>query len=119
MWGKLRPELELHEQMEEKCLYGPVAREVQGDPSLASWETTHLHEVQEAEGLIKEIDRLDPAKDAWLASVKKLHGALEQHIRREEQDIWPKIERVWDSKRLEEAGRQMEAMKKQETARAR
>jgi len=121
MWGKLRPELELHEQMEEKCLYGPVAREVQGDPSLASWEATHLHEVQEAEGLIKEIDRLDPAKDAWLASVKKLHGALEQHIRREEQDIWPKIERVWDSARLEEAGRQMEAMKnqKQETARAR
>jgi hypothetical protein len=119
MWGKLRPELELHEQMEEKCLYGPVAREVQGDPSLASWEATHLHEVQEAEGLIKEIDRLDPAKDAWLASVKKLHGALEQHIRREEQDIWPKIERAWDSARLEEAGRQMEAMKKQETARAR
>jgi len=119
MWGKLRPELELHEQMEEKYLYGPVAREVQGDPSLASWEASHLHEVQEAEGLIKEIDRLDPAKDAWLASVKKLHGALEQHIRREEQDIWPKIERVWDSARLEEAGRQMEAMKKQETARAR
>jgi hemerythrin-like domain-containing protein len=119
LWGKLRPELELHEQMEEKCLYGPVAREVQGDPALASWETTHLHEVQEAEGLIKEIDRLDPAKDAWLAAVKKLRGALEQHIRKEEQDIWPKIERAWDPARLEEAGRQMEAMKQRETAHAR
>jgi hemerythrin HHE cation binding domain-containing protein len=119
LWGKLRPELELHEQMEEKCLYGPVAREVQGDPVLASWETTHLHEVQEAEGLIKEIDRLDPAKDAWLAAVKKLRGALEQHIRKEEQDIWPKIERAWNPARLEEAGRQMEAMKQRETAHAR
>jgi hemerythrin-like domain-containing protein len=105
--------------MEEKCLYGPVAREVQGDATLASWETTHVHEVQEAEGLIKEIDRLDPAQDAWLAAVKKLHGALEQHIRKEEQDIWPRIERVWSPARLEEAGRQMETMKQRETAQAR
>ena len=118
LWGKLRPE-RLHQQMEEKCLYGPVAREVQGDASLASWETTHIHEVQEAEGLIKEIDRLDPAGESWLATVKKLRGALEQHIRKEEQDIWPKIERAWDSTRLEEAGRQMEAMKQRETAHAR
>ena len=119
LWGKLRPELELHEKMEETCLYAPVAREVQVDPSLAAWETTHMHEVQEAEGLIKEIDRLDPAADAWLATVKKLRGALEQHIRKEEQEAWPKIERVWDSARLEEAGRQMESMKQREAAPAR
>jgi hemerythrin-like domain-containing protein len=118
LWGRLRPELELHEKMEETCLYGPAAREVQGDRSLADWETTHLREVQEAEGLIKEIGRLDPADDKWLAAVKKLHGALEQHIRKEEQEIWPKIERAWDGKRLEEAGRQMASMKHEEASAA-
>jgi len=25
LWAKLRPERELHEEMEEACLYGPVA----------------------------------------------------------------------------------------------
>jgi iron-sulfur cluster repair protein YtfE (RIC family) len=98
--------------MEEQYLYGPAAREVQADRSLAEYEAAHRREVQEAEGLIKEIDRLDPSTDAGLATVKKLHGALEQHIRKEEQEIWPKIERTWDAARLEEAGRQMEAMKR-------
>jgi iron-sulfur cluster repair protein YtfE (RIC family) len=112
LWTKLRPELELHEKMEEQYLYGPAAREVQADRSLAEYEAAHRREVQEAEGLIKEIDRLDPSTDAGLATVKKLHGALEQHIRKEEQEIWPKIERTWGAARLEEAGSQMEAMRR-------
>ena len=119
LWKKLRPELELHEKMEETHLYGPVAREVQGDRSLADWESAHHHEVQEAEGLIKEIDHLQPADSKWLATVKKLHGALEQHIRKEEQEIWPKIEQLWGPSRLEEAGRKMEAMKHEEALTAR
>lgn len=116
LWTKLRPELELHEKMEEQHLYGPAAREVHADRSLADYEAEHHREVEEAEGLIKEIDRLDPAGDAWLATVKKLRGALEQHIRTEEQEVWPKIERAWDVPRLEEAGRQMEAMKGKKAA---
>jgi len=119
LWTRLRPELELHEKMEDTHLYAPVAREVQVDRSLADWEGAHHHEVQEAESLIKEIDRLDPSDHKWLATVKKLRGALEQHIRKEEQEIWPKIEQVWDAARLEEAGRQMAAMKQEETATAR
>ncbi len=119
LWAKLRPELELHEKMEETHLYGPVAREVQVDRAFADWESAHHHEVQEAEGLIREIDGLDAADHEWLATVKKLRGALEQHIRTEEQEIWPRIEQVWDPSRLEEAGRQMAAMKHEETAAAR
>jgi iron-sulfur cluster repair protein YtfE (RIC family) len=118
LWSKLRPELELHEQMEERHLYDPVAREAQ-DKTLVDWESTHHHEVQEAETLIKEIDRLDASQDKWLATVKKLHGALEEHIKKEEQEIWPKIEQVWDAGRLEEAGRKMAAMKQGTTASAR
>ena len=116
LWRKLRPELELHERMEETCLYAPAAHEVQGNSLLADWEATHKREVEEAERLIREIDGLDAAEDRWLATVKKLRGALEQHIRKEEQEIWPAIERAWDAARLEKAGRQMEAMKQEETA---
>ena len=116
MWTKLRPELVLHEKMEETYLYGPVAREAQADPTFAEWQDTHHQAVQEAERLIKEIDRLGPSDDQWLPAVKKLHSALEQHIRKEEQEIWPKIGQRWDAARLEEAGRSMEAMKNQEAA---
>jgi iron-sulfur cluster repair protein YtfE (RIC family) len=116
LWTKLRPELEMHEKKEEAHLYGPAARENQGDRTLADWEGTHHHEVQEAEGLIREISGLEPSDERWLAAVKKLRGALEQHIQKEEQQIWPKIEQLWRPERLEEAGRQMEAMKRTEAA---
>ena len=70
----------------------------------------------EAETLIKEISRLDPANEKWLEMVQKLREALEQHIEKEEEDIWPHIEEVWDRTRLEEAGRQMEGMKSKSAA---
>jgi hypothetical protein len=83
---------------------------------LVAWERTHHQEVQEAEGLIQKIDGLDPTADEWLQTVKKLHGALEEHIKKEEGEIWPRIQQLWDSARLEEAGRQMAAMKSQKAA---
>ena len=119
LWAQLRPELELHEKMEEAHLYGPVAREVQMDRAFADWESAHRQEVGEAEGLMRKISGLDSADPQWLATVKELRTALEQHIRKEEQDIWPKIEQVWNAERLEEAGRQMVAMKHEEAALAR
>ena len=116
LWRKLRPELEVHEQMEEAHLYGPVARETQVDEDLAAWEQEHRQDVQEAETLINEISRLDPADEKWLEMIQKLREALEQHIEKEEEDIWPHIEEVWDRPRLEEAGRQMEGMKSKSAA---
>jgi len=109
LWEKLRPELEMHEKKEEAYLYGPAAHEAHADRSLTEWEAMHHREVQQAEGLIKTISALNPADSKWLEAVKRLHSALEQHIRKEEQDIWPKIEQAWGPARLEEAGRQMAA----------
>jgi hypothetical protein len=110
LWKHLSPELKLHEQMEEKYLYGPVARDTQ-DPALVSWPDRHAAEVHEAEQLIAGIDRASPGDTHWLQDVKRLHTALEAHIKEEEGTIWPKIQHVWNASRLEEAGKQMEAMK--------
>lgn len=110
LWQTLRPALTLHEQIEERHLYGPVAREVQRDRVLSDWEATHEHQVREAESLIRTIDGLQPSEDRWLETVKQLRTALEAHIRKEEQEIWPRIEQVWSGPRLEEAGRQMQTM---------
>jgi len=117
LWEKLRPELEQHEEMEETHLYGPVAQDPHGDESLRTWESTHHQQVEEAEGLIREIGRMQPSDARWLATVKSLRSALENHIRQEEQEIWPKIMRAWNPDRLEEAGRQMEAQAQAAAAR--
>ena len=119
LWEKLEPELKLHEKMEEAHLYGPVADDAaREDATLREWKTQHHDEVREAEAMIGEIDGLDPSDAEWMEMVTELKETLEHHIQEEEQDIWPKIQHVWDRDRLEQAGAQMEVMKRTEARRA-
>ena len=106
LWQQLGPELKAHEQIEERHLYGPVARDV---PDLAEWEQQHREEVHEAEVLIKKIDETDASDRSWLEHVRELKTALEHHIQEEEGEVWPKIRQAWDAAKLEKAGKQMGA----------
>lgn len=117
-WRELEPELKAHEKIEEQCLYGPIAGDGASDPALSEWVSDrHEDEVHEVEGLIKETAGLDPEDGRWLATVRQIQSALENHIRQEEQDIFPRIARIWDRARLEEAGREMQESKTEKTGR--
>ena len=112
LWEKLSPELESHEQMEDACLYTPLSRDATGkDPKLAGWREKHQAEVEKVKELIEELDDLDPEDEEWLSTVKEIHAGLEAHIQEEEGDIFPRISKVWDEARLEQAGKQMKEMK--------
>ncbi|HEV8438002.1 MAG TPA: hemerythrin domain-containing protein [Methylomirabilota bacterium] len=114
LWKKLKPELKVHEQMEEAALYGPVGRDAGSDhQDLKDWEEHHHEEVTDLESLVQEVDGLEPADDAWLEKLQEVHETLEHHIEEEEGNIWPQIREVWNQSKLEEAGKQMESMKKQ------
>ncbi len=117
LWAKLRPELELHERIEEQFVYDPVARDVgQHDPTLGSWESEHESQAREADGVIAKIGELDPTDDRWMSEFRSLVSMLDRHIAHEENDIWPKIRQEWGERRLEEAGRPVGAARKAATA---
>jgi iron-sulfur cluster repair protein YtfE (RIC family) len=116
-WKALKPELELHEQIEEACLYGPLAQDGEKS-SWAEWRKHHQEEVHKIEATIKEIEALDAKDDTWLAKVKEVKSSLEHHIREEEDDVFPKVSREWDRTRLERAGAQMEEMHASKARRA-
>jgi hemerythrin-like domain-containing protein len=112
LWKALKPELRAHEKIEEQALYGPIARDGASNPALSEWVSDrHQDEVYEVEGLIKETEGLDPEDGRWLAAVGQIKAALENHIRQEEQDIFPRIGQIWGRVRLEEAGREMRKSK--------
>src|ERR671937_756781 len=97
LWKKLKPELKVHEQMEETALYGPVARDAGSEnQDLKQWEAQHQQEVGELESLIKEIDELDPTEEEWIEKIQDLHETLEHHIDEEEGNIWPQIRQAWN-----------------------
>lgn len=118
LWAKLQPELEVHEHIEDACVYAPIAREAgKTDSTLAEWQKKHQHEVDTVAGLIKDMAQLDPEDAAWLTKLKAVHASLESHIREEEQDIFPRISKVWDEHKLTQAGTKLKEMKvKQLTA---
>ena len=109
LWTELEPELKAHEQIEDACLYGRLEREVgRTDAKLAGWWAKHQKEVGRVEGLIEKIESLEPEEKAWLAKVKAVGASLERHIREEEQDIFPRIGKVWDGARRKQAGAELE-----------
>ena len=56
LWAKLEPELEVHEQIEDTCVYKPLSRDPgKTDSKLAGWRKTHQSEVTKVESLIKEV----------------------------------------------------------------
>jgi hemerythrin-like domain-containing protein len=112
LWSKLQPELEAHEQTEDAGLYEPLARDAgKTDSKLADWRKKHQTEVAKVDGLIKDMGKLDPENASWLTKLKLVHASLESHIREEEQDIFPRISKVWDETKLKQAGTEMKEMK--------
>ena len=119
LWKKLKPELKVHEQLEETALYVPVAREVGSkDAKLAEWEGHHREEVGELESMIQKIGELEPSDSKWMENVKKLRQTLEHHIQEEEGEVWPRIQRVWDQDKLARVGEQMATLKRQKMQQA-
>jgi iron-sulfur cluster repair protein YtfE (RIC family) len=110
LWTKLQPDLEAHEQIEDACLYEPLSRGTT-DSTLTDWRKTHQNEVVKVEGLIKAMRKLEPDATAWLTKLKAVHASLEDHIRQEEQDIFPRISKVWDEAKLKQAGTDLKEMK--------
>ena len=97
LWAALEPELKAHEEFEEANLYGPLEKDGVADPVLSEWVSDrHGEEVDEVEALIEETRRLDPMEERWLATMQKIHTALEDHIRQEEGSIFPRITQAWD-----------------------
>ena len=112
LWKELKPELEVHEQMEEACVYGPVSQLAGSkDQTLAQWNQHHHDEVSKVERLMREIDTLKPEDESWRGKVAEVQSKLQHHIMEEEQQIFPRIATVWDANRLEQATSQMKEMK--------
>lgn len=119
LWNDLKPELEVHERIEEACLYGPLSHDARHrDPALAQWNQRHAEDVRHVKAVLKEIDALNAQDSRWLTKVREVRDRLEGHIREEESDIFPRLALVWNRDRLEQAGTELERMKAKASRRA-
>ena len=115
LWNQLKSMLTLHEELEETYFYPQLKEEKKTeDLVLESYEEHHVMDV-----LIEEISRIEPSDETWRPKIKVLQENTEHHIEEEEGSLFPKVRKIWDTRKREEVGRQMQQRKTERQKQAR
>ena len=111
LFNQLKDALKLHTKLEEQIFY----------PALENFDETRdlikesYREHQKVDQLLAEIN---PAAGDFANKLSELRRNVEHHVEEEEGEMFPKAERLLGQARLQEMGRQMEQMKKGQSAAA-
>ena len=96
--------LAIHTAIEERHFY-PAIR-VSRTESLV---TESYEEHAEIKSVLAELLRLDTFDETFDAKIRLLVEEVKHHVGEEENDLFPKVEKLFDAAQLDEIGRQMEA----------
>jgi hemerythrin superfamily protein len=96
LYAEVRKQLIVHTKGEELELY-PECRNHPDLRTLAD-ESTDDHE--QIEQLIVTLDRLPVDSPIWLDTFEELKRTVEAHVELEENELFPKMERVFDDRQL-------------------
>ncbi|MET0385599.1 MAG: hemerythrin domain-containing protein [Polyangiales bacterium] len=100
---ELANELAAHMTIEQELLY-PLARTVDQDTVLESYEEHALAEMALKRLLATELD-----DEAFPARVTALKELIMHHVKEEEEELFPKLEKKLGDERLRAMGKQMKA----------
>ncbi|HEX5754998.1 MAG TPA: hemerythrin domain-containing protein [Arenimonas sp.] len=84
LFRQARHELAAHEAAEERYLYAPM---LMHDTGLSASRHA-LHEHHQIDGLVEELQALDPAGDAWIGKARALSQEVHHHLREEERKFF-------------------------------
>jgi hypothetical protein len=103
----LKHELEIHEAIEEEIFY-PALKEhpKTKDLALEGYEEHHV-----VDTIMGELEGVEPSDETWMAKFSVMKENLEHHISEEEDEMFPKVEQVFDDEELEDLGNRMQERK--------
>src|SRR6266550_8076329 len=104
-------ELSIHAAIEEMLFY-PAIREVveAGDVDDMVLESLEEHHI--VKWVLSELDGMNPAHERFVAKVTVLMENVRHHVEEEEQDLFPKVNKLLGRQRLDELGDAMAQAKK-------
>lgn len=102
---ELEHSLTNHATAEEQSLYVHLKNEDFLRMSGLEGETEHII----ADRLMKEINQISKNNDLWMAKVKVLAELVEHHIKEEEEEVLPEVQKEFSPQALIEIGREYSA----------
>jgi hemerythrin superfamily protein len=109
LFEQIRAELETHTHIEETVLY--PAFEKYGELKALVLEAYEEH--KQIKTLISEVTALSEGSERFDAKLKVMGENVEHHVKEEEDEVFPKVKRLFDRQQLERLGQELEAAKKQ------
>jgi|SRR5579884_1878289 len=112
LFEKLRAELELHTQVEERIVY-PDFKKHTGTKEFMG---EALEEHAEVKRMLKELGGMEPTAADWSARIEDLKKAVQHHVREEEQKVFPAARKEIGDDEANDLARRVQEMKQKATA---
>jgi hemerythrin superfamily protein len=97
--------LAIHTSIEEQIFY-PGVRRQETEEDLADSVDEH----DEMKRLLRELVEAEPEEVDYRALFNQVKELVQHHVGDEEQELFPKVKKLFDARRLEEMGAQMEQL---------
>ena len=108
LFEQIKAELETHTRIEETVLY-PV---LQKREELKDLVLEALEEHKQVKTLIREIDGLSDGSERFDAKLKVMQENVEHHVEEEEEEMFPKVKKLFSREELDQLGQELESAKK-------
>ena len=105
LFEKVRSELELHPRLEEEVFY-PEAEQRQELKDLIGEAHGEHDKVKQ---MLREAEGQDADSGEFDATVAGIKGAVEHHVREEEEEIFPVVEKTFSPDHMRELGERMQS----------
>ena len=107
LFEKIKEELETHTHIEETIFY-PKLKEKE---ELKDIVLEGIEEHHQAKIFLRELSNLVEDSEKFEPKLKVLMEDVEHHVQEEEGEMFPKVEKAFDSTELQELGKEMAAEK--------
>jgi hemerythrin superfamily protein len=108
LFDQIKKELETHTYIEENVFYPAMERHEE----LRDLVKEAYEEHRQVKALLGAISGLTRDRDKFYAKMKVLKDSVEHHVEEEEDELFPKVEDIYDDEQLELLGQELAAAKK-------
>lgn len=109
---KLRQALLTHAHIEEQYFYPELERFDELKEMLKEARQEH----KQVEKELQQISTTSLENGQWQSMITKMHQDVEHHVREEEGEMFPKVQRLLESEKLNQIGQKLEEAKAREMA---
>ncbi len=109
-WTQFYMDVKSHSAAEEETFYSKLISKTWGQDSARH----SVHEHQQIDDLLEELNEMDMSQGAWLQKFKKLRHDYEHHIDEEEDEVFSRAREVIPEDEIEGYGKRFQERKDKE-----